>query len=630
MTLSPYRFIEQIAEPPSRAFCPVPGVEPNWRTKAVPGTRWEPHPNAGPRAGQNLIELRGWIRAMDPDHPGSKDCDWGYHLELDLEWLAELGCKLEQILQLGNITSQSFYARNWVPRDPGDYAQIVALPCVHVENVPWGEWRGDIAPQWVPYSGTQCGQNGTSDILYPFDPVQPLPPLGPLSPSTETYVRMFGCLITDAQHDEHNPWNDVDPDGARWTELHPVEVIERLPDKPRYDQYFGVAIFSRWGQAELDVTVEWPDVWHPGIEPEVIETVLHPLDPSTVLDGSPDGTRPRAEKTDEGLRLQLVTDSKPGGPRVKFAAFYQLRCRPQESGRLTISPAVQTLRAGQTTQLSVIPGAPVGWQTRSSSGQLDRSTGTFAAPGFVPGDLYVTVGATTTEESPPRHALGVVRLERSGARVGLYNADDLLKVFVNDREIGRAGSSAETTRFELGDVAPDDRIRFECWNHEGPFNWGWYLETVDGVVLDDSAGENAPIDKGPGAERRVVRRLEVNGRGEVLDDFLEPAPGAYLRLTPIGGYSRVLVSGQVFGVSEIDEPKVFNLGTLAPDVEITVEYWSAAVQYDWHVELYNDGEKHLDKQYIGEPAEQGDEPGLIFTETFTPTGWIDPGQTTPI
>lgn len=241
-----------------------------------------------------LVELYGWLRKVQGCNPEPKPgtdpryftgADLTYELELDTEWALSQGIDLNKILRVGNGP------KTGIPGKPGvSPRKWFGLPLVHVELNSW-KWRDEVPPgiqippiDWTtPYS---CGEGKT--VLWPFNPYRPKAG-GPeisetgdkqIDPKTRgLYVRMAGSLVTDSPHDHGSPagvfseyfaitcpqvwsgefpfkipcdawdaewdgaisdWNPgVDENGpnhyARWTELHPPDLIEVIDkNDPRY------------------------------------------------------------------------------------------------------------------------------------------------------------------------------------------------------------------------------------------------------------------------------------------------------------------------------------------------------------------------------------------------------------
>jgi hypothetical protein len=236
-----------------------------------------------------LVELYGWLRGMDSQCNEEPDFDYG--LELDTDWALAQGIDLHRILRVGNIAAFGPHPRH-----------AVSLPLIHIELNAW-EWDDVTAglgltkpPDWT-FVGN-CNRTAT----WPFDQFQPKPGqnLQPMA-KDRPYVRVAGSLITDSPHDvQYRPnvffsrylaitdsdvaeWEGSVPDWhpgknsdspdhyARWTEIHPPDLIEvQSPKEPRVTVQ-AVALAARPGalpfgwsnsceQVEFDI---FPEVSRP-------------------------------------------------------------------------------------------------------------------------------------------------------------------------------------------------------------------------------------------------------------------------------------------------------------------------------------------------------------------------------
>jgi hypothetical protein len=268
-----------------------------------------------------LVELRGWVVAVAPDC--GPDGDWTYALEIDADWLdaATPGWRLDQILRVGNILDH-VYGRKIIDERPN---RMVNVPTVHVEHIPWLADKPTALPDdW--YGRDHCSSK--RDAVYAFPVRQPVP--GP--PLQEgSYVRMRGSLITDVPHDT-NPWNtggDAHTGGgpARWTELHPPDIIEVLPDMPRRSMTYGLLVYASNGafsgeSRSLDVRLDHPPEWAPV---RIDELVLPGTNPGTITDGNATRTGARLTREASAVHVQVTVQGEAGWGRPgKFAALYRI------------------------------------------------------------------------------------------------------------------------------------------------------------------------------------------------------------------------------------------------------------------------------------------------------------------
>jgi hypothetical protein len=238
--------------PPSSVF--VPNAEKLYPL-AVRGTR---EVQAGGKEIR-IVEIRGWLRAVDPTCY-AKDPAWYYLLEPDPSWMDSVGMSLADMLKVGNITG--------LIDQPGEQSiyEIVGVPLIRIEFGGWDPRKRNGPP---PRDWSYRGAAGCPDVSFSFDPIRPIPSGLRLEPGR--YVRVVGSLVSDAPHgtkaavgvwlvqhlgialdseyrvdaaqslwsegEETNPANP-----ARWTEIHPPDEIEPLPDRKPSETIRGVAI----------------------------------------------------------------------------------------------------------------------------------------------------------------------------------------------------------------------------------------------------------------------------------------------------------------------------------------------------------------------------------------------------
>jgi len=215
-----------------------------------------------------LVELYGWLRAMDEKCNDEPDFDYG--LELDTDWALAQGIDLHSILRVGNVVVVGSVLPGFGAR------HVVSLPLIHIELNAW-EWNNITAGRTKPPDWTFVG-NCDRAATWPFDQFQPIPgqSLQPVA-KDRPYVRVAGSLITDSPHDvQHRPnvifsrwfaitesytaeWEGSVPDWhpgtasdspdhyARWTEIHPPDLIQVLSPKEPRVTVRAVALAARVG-----------------------------------------------------------------------------------------------------------------------------------------------------------------------------------------------------------------------------------------------------------------------------------------------------------------------------------------------------------------------------------------------
>jgi hypothetical protein len=223
-----------------------------------------------------FVELYGWLRGVEDAADGCGDGDdFHYYLELDTEWALSQGIDLNRILRVGNVANAAIILPGYSPR------RAVSLPLIQVELNSWG-WHGQAPPgNQKPADWTARVDCGGTWKEWPFDPYQPnasRPRLNAFDWGINQrgpYVRIAGSLVTDSPHDvQHRigtilsryfgisptaafEWEGSVPDWhpgvgsntpdhfARWTEIHPPDLIEVLDWKEPLVTTRAVALAAR-------------------------------------------------------------------------------------------------------------------------------------------------------------------------------------------------------------------------------------------------------------------------------------------------------------------------------------------------------------------------------------------------
>jgi hypothetical protein len=349
-----------VQDPAASSVFPTDGVK--WYTLEIGnGT---PVVTGGKRTW--LVELRGWLSQYDTGCNG--DPDWRYNVEVDPDWADSVGMPLTQLLRPGNMISHISEEQTLDTR----VRTVVGIPNVHVElngYVP-SQHGGAAAPSsWSSY-GQECQ---VAQTVWPFDPVRPLSWQNPLSDGV--YVRMYGALVTDAPHTEEGTiaqflcrqfnlgpacatdglktqqrlalvrWAgnraDNDPTNqARWTEMHPPDIIAILSPKPHTTNLRSVAVSAEnclVGPCEmttLDVDIAAPKPKPPVTSGVTFrEEVIPATNFSTIRDGHGnaaggfDGATVTVNAT--GIHVHVVVQGQSGyGAHGRFGALYRVSWAP--------------------------------------------------------------------------------------------------------------------------------------------------------------------------------------------------------------------------------------------------------------------------------------------------------------
>jgi hypothetical protein len=249
------------------------------------GKKWYPlsvttaHANkACPQRNQEMVELRGWVHGVDGHTLGSEtDCnaadpDWHINLEVDTAWATQHGIDLNTLFRVGNLYQ---FPLNTSYSGSAVY-HADATPLIHLEIWGWEPAKhpnGTAPKDWKTISDWTHGKDTSTNcptVLWPYNPRHPFD-----TDLTEgNYVRVVGSLVTDASHNMAPAWNKGFPDvegypedtykteaqkvfggesqayydsedaPARWTEVHPPDLIVALPDPGHTDTVRGVALFA--------------------------------------------------------------------------------------------------------------------------------------------------------------------------------------------------------------------------------------------------------------------------------------------------------------------------------------------------------------------------------------------------
>ena len=223
---------------------------------SAPGTRWprSETPGISLPNSSHVVELRGWIAEVpvpDPPHPmANTDPDIHYGLVLDVDWLLVNGYDLHTL-----VTAIDVVARDWGSGEAHAVAATLELK-IEINGLPMdlgprSSSRARVCPDdWFEIPGL-----GQPNVLWPYQ----IPVVGadgtPLRKGE--YVRVCGSLVTDPAHiggsgttasynDAATIWQGAErltspSNPARWTEVHPPDLIQRVADLPPEQQNKGSA-----------------------------------------------------------------------------------------------------------------------------------------------------------------------------------------------------------------------------------------------------------------------------------------------------------------------------------------------------------------------------------------------------
>ena len=225
-----------------------------------------------------ITEVFGWLWKSDTEDGGCKGdegdgADFHLNLELDTEWALTNGFDLHKILRIGNIAAQGVQQPGSTPR------KSVSIPLINVELNSWG-WENRYPPGGGKPADWTHKQTDCKDVAWPFDPSQPekaKPRITLENGKRGPYVRMSGSLVTDSPHDVQsrpNTWfcrnfaicdsakaewegsvqdwaprpgasSEESDHTARWTEMHPPDLIEVIDRREPSVTVRGLALAAR-------------------------------------------------------------------------------------------------------------------------------------------------------------------------------------------------------------------------------------------------------------------------------------------------------------------------------------------------------------------------------------------------
>src|SRR5882762_3034712 len=322
------------------------------------------------------------VDVCGPKEPTMKLHRIAHNLLIDPDWADSVGMPLTQLLRPGNLV---VHVSDEQAHD-ATVRTVVGVPNVHVElngYVPmqhngaaapgsWSSYGQDCQIPWV-HGGGGPKHGGpihdTQNTVWPFDPTHPLSWQNPLGDGD--YVRMYGELVTDSPHTEEGipaqffcrqfnlgpacntngiktqqrialvRWagnrSDEDPTNqARWTEMHPPDMIAILSPKPRTTTLRSVAVSAEnclVGSCEttsLDVDLAAPIPKPPGATGVAFkEEVIPATNFGTIQEGHKnaagafDGAT--VTTTPTGIHVHVVVEGQPGyGAHGRFGALYRI------------------------------------------------------------------------------------------------------------------------------------------------------------------------------------------------------------------------------------------------------------------------------------------------------------------
>ena len=244
--------------PPSSAlyWWDPPGQAKWWPRLDVPGITLA--------NGAQVTEIRGWLIYVGPGVntlnataavPCGQDC-WHLWIVPDPVWCDRIGVDWATFIKLGDLFNRSDAGTPpALPGSSADSTVFAAVPVIEMEPTGWP------TTNWL-YTATTPPPN---DWLVPITSSK-CTGMWPFMPSADTvtgeqlnlgdYVRVVGSIVTDSPHNvgpsawtlglpEHDPFNP-----ARWTEIHPPDLIEQISDPGLSVTLYGMALIASPGKEQ--------------------------------------------------------------------------------------------------------------------------------------------------------------------------------------------------------------------------------------------------------------------------------------------------------------------------------------------------------------------------------------------
>jgi hypothetical protein len=319
------------------------------------------------------VELRGWLRNVEPIC-NYADPDWHYDLEIDPAWTDFLGIDLNQIIKVGNLITLSYIN----PSDTGSPQQIETTPLIHIELNGWrrSEHPNEVPPEDWGFSDADSQRCG--GVLWAYNPLRPLPWQPNLTAGQ--YVRIVGSLVTDEPHFSEaqvptwlcrnfnvrpacsfetaqvnsvkQTWGgnkaETDPDNvARWTEVHPPDIIVVMKDKNPTETLRGIALAA--GNCLLFCGTESidEDIYPPGPRPSasatfrVKELVGPETNYGTIVEGNTDKNGAEISYFPDHVHIHAKVQGQifwgaPGKFKALYRVFWEDKATPPQAQHLLV------------------------------------------------------------------------------------------------------------------------------------------------------------------------------------------------------------------------------------------------------------------------------------------------------
>lgn len=360
-----------------------------------PQAKWFPRlevPGLTLPNGARVTEMRGWL--IEVDHNPNDPCgeaDWHLWLEPDPVWLDRIGVDWTTFVKVGDILDRP--DNNTLPpivASP-DFTSCAAVPHIKMEVCGWPtkNWPTVTQGKPAPADWTISIAFQGCTTRWPFQPDHDsLDSTQALSPGD--YVRVIGSIVTDDPHDEFGDWQDAYPgetnslihppwkghdelNPARWTEIHPPDIIQKLPDPGRTVRLYGVAVVARATGLDLGgkdqsctATLPAPPQPAPNMYLSVREIVGAETFVNTITEGNASRTGAQITINADSVTVHVAVHGQPfGGSPGHFKAVYLLswETTPPPPPRQLRTPTVEVnpfpVPMGKFETINVLARDPV-------------------------------------------------------------------------------------------------------------------------------------------------------------------------------------------------------------------------------------------------------------------------------
>ncbi len=282
--------------------------------------------------GAHVTEIRGWLFGITPN--GTED--WHLDIEPDPEWLDRIGVDWTTFVRVCDILDRGDTAPLPFP-DPNELRGCAAIPRIHLEVVPTPSvmW-----PNAVPPTDWKVSASG---VTWPYLPTNDSSDPGKaLSPGD--YLRVVGSIVTDEPHlggalnvgakqdwsDGYSAFDEANP--ARWTEIHPPDVIQKLDNPGRKETLHGMAVIASAGPLDLSgkdqsctATLPAPPQPAPNQRVAVREIVGAETDLQTITEGNANLSGALIVPGQDSVTVHVKVHGQPfGGKQGRFKAVYRV------------------------------------------------------------------------------------------------------------------------------------------------------------------------------------------------------------------------------------------------------------------------------------------------------------------